>query len=367
MGDEDKQFEASARKLEQARKEGQVVKSKDFSTAVSLLVLFAAINGLAPLMWDQLSKLFVLCYQQIPNQHLSDIGLPYIFTIAIVPTLLIIGPILFIAWLVAILADFVQVGPLIATAPLSPKLDKLNPTKYFKNIMSMKTVFELFKNIAKVALLGWIGWSVYAAHIVTILRLASIDNNFAVMIEFGSLIVEFVFKASIAFLAISAADYMVTRMKFMKDQKMSFKEIKDEYKNTEGDPNVKAALRQRRMQMMQQGMMDSVAEADFVVRNPIHIACALKYNADEMESPMLVAKGTELIAKKIIDIAIEHGVPVIDNAPVARALFRMVEINHVIPPDLYKAIAEILLFVYNLKNNQNQGRIINKPDNNSNK
>lgn len=363
MGDEDKQFEATPRKLEQARKEGQVVKSKDFSTAISLLVLFVTINALAPFIWHQLSKLFVLMYEQIPNQHLSEIGLPYILTIAIVPTLLIIGPILFVAWLVAILADFMQVGPLVATAPLVPKLDKLNPTKYFKNLMSVKTLFELVKNIMKVIILGWIGWSVYTAHIESILRLASIDNNFAVMIEFGKLIIEFVFKACIAFLAISAADYMVTRWKFMKDQKMSFKEIKDEYKNTEGDPNVKAALRQRRMQMLQKGMMDAVAEADFVVRNPTHIACALKYNAEEMESPMLIAKGTELIAKKIIDIAVEHGVPVIDNAPVARALFRMVELNHLVPPDLYKAVAEILLFVYNLKNNQNQSRIIDKPDN----
>lgn len=364
MGDEDKQFDATPRKLEQARKEGQVVKSKDFSTAISLLVLFAAIAGLSPFIWDQVSKLFVLCYEQIPNQHLNEIGLSYILTLAIVPTVLIIGPVLFIAWLVAILADFIQVGPLVATAPLSPKLDKLNPTKYFKNLMSIKTLFELFKNILKVLILGWIGWSVYAAHIEAILRLASIDNNFAVMMEFGKLITEFVFKACIAFLAISGADYMVTRWKFMKDQKMSFKEIKDEYKNTEGDPNVKAALRQRRMQMVQQGMMDAVAEADFVVRNPTHIACALKYKAEEMDSPMLVAKGTELIAKKIIDIATQNGVPVIDNPPVARALFRMVEINQIIPPDLYKAVAEILLFVYNLKNNQNQGRIVNKKNTN---
>ncbi len=364
MGDEDKQFEATARKLEQARKEGQVVKSKDFSTAISLLVLFSAINGLAPFIWHQLSKLFVLCYEQIPNQHLDKIGLPYILTLAIVPTILIIGPILFIAWLVAILADFIQVGPLIATAPLEPKLDKLNPTKYFKNLMSIKTLFELFKNVVKVFLLGWIGWSVYSAHLPVILGLASVDNNFAVMFEFGKLIVEFIFKASIAFLAISGVDYMVTKFKFLKDQKMSFKEIKDEYKNSEGDPHVKAALRQRRMQMLQKGMMDSVAEADFVVRNPTHIACALKYKAEEMESPLLIAKGTELIAKKIIKIAEEHGIPVIDNAPVARALFRLVEINHSIPPDMYKAVAEILLFVYNLKNNTNQGTIINKPNTN---
>jgi len=367
MGDDDKQFEASSQKLEKAKKEGQVVKSKDFSTAISLLVLFAVINALSPFIWHQLSKLFVLCYQQIPNQHLDEIGLSYLFTLALAPTILIIGPIFFIAWFVAILADFIQVGPLVATAPLVPKLDKLNPTKYFKNLMSIKTLFELFKNIVKVVLLGWIGWVVYSAHIEAILRLASIDNNFAVMMEFGSLVVEFVFKASLAFLVISAADYMVTRMKFLKDQKMSFKEVKDEYKNSEGDPHVKQQLQQRRMQLAQQGMMDSVAEADFVVRNPVHIACALKYDSEKMESPMLIAKGTELIAKKIITIAMEHGVPIIDNAPVARALFRMVEVNKIIPPELYKAIAEILLFVYNLKNNQNQGRIIDKRDNNNNK
>lgn len=362
MGDEDKQFDATPRKLEQARKEGQVVKSKDFSTAISLLVIFMVLNALAPFIWDQISRLFVLCYEQIPNQHLNEIGLPYIFTITVVALVLIIAPVLFVAWLVAVLADFMQVGPLVSTAPLVPKLDKLNPSKYFKNIMSVKTLFELLKNIMKVIILGWIGWSVYSAHIEAILSLASIDNNFAVMIEFGKLIVDFVFKACIAFLAISGADYMVTRWKFMKDQKMSFKEIKDEYKNTEGDPNVKAALRQRRMQMLQKGMMDAVPTADFVVRNPIHVACALKYDAEEMESPMLIAKGTELIAKKIIAIAAEHDIPIIDNPPVARALFRMVELNKLIPPDLYKAVAEILLFVYNLKNNQNQGRIVKKTE-----
>ena len=349
MADEDKQFDATPRKLEQARKEGQVVKSKDFSTAISLLILFSAIVGLAPFIWNQIVQLYTLLYEQIPNGHLSNIGMTYILTVTLKSAVLIIGPILFLAWFVAIMADFIQVGPLVATAPLVPKLDKLNPTKYFKNIMSIKTLFELLKNILKVVILGYIGWSVYMSHIENILMLAAIDNNFAVMIEFGKLITEFIFKACIAFLVISAADYGVTKWKFLKDQKMSFKEIKDEYKNTEGDPNVKAALRQRRMQMLQQGMMDAVPEADFVVTNPTHIACALKYNAEEMSSPMLIAKGTELIAKKIINIAKEHNVPVIENAPVARALFKMVELNHMIPPELYKAIAEILLFVYNMK------------------
>ncbi len=357
MGDEDKQFDATPRKLEQARKEGQVVKSKDFSTALSLLILFSAIVGLAPFVWNQIVQLYTLLYEQIPNAHLGSIGLSYIFFVTVKTAVMIIGPILFLAWFVAIIADFIQVGPLVATAPLMPKLDKLNPTKYFKNIMSIKTLFELFKNIVKVVLLGYIGWSVYSKHIESILMLAAVDNNFAVMIEFGKLITDFIFQACIAFLVIAAADYGVTKWKFLKDQKMSFKEIKDEYKNTEGDPNVKAALRQRRMQMLQRGMMDAVPEADFVVTNPTHIACALKYKAEEMASPMLIAKGTELIAKKIIKIANDHAIPVIENPPVARALFKMVDLNQMIPPELYKAVAEILLFVYNLKNTTNKGRI----------
>ena len=349
MGDEDKQFDATPQKLERARKEGQVVKSKDFSTAVSLLILFSVIIGIAPFIWHEIVTVFTLLYEQIPNAHLDKVGYMYILLIAAKGAALIIGPILLVAWVVAILADFVQVGPLVAIAPLMPKLDKLNPTKYFKNIMSIKTVFELFKNIVKVIILGYIGWMVYKEHIEHILMLASVDNNFAVMKEFGDILKEFIFKACIAFLVIAAADYGVTKWKFLKDQKMSFKEIKDEYKNSEGDPNVKAQLRQRRMQMLQQGAMDAVPTADFVVTNPTHVACALKYVAEEMDSPMLIAKGTELIAKKIIDIAKEHNVPVIENPPVARALYRMVDINQPIPPELYKAVAEILMFVYKMK------------------
>ena len=352
MGDEDKQFDATPQKLERARKEGQVVKSKDVSTALSLLIMFTFINMLAPIIWKLIVGLFRTLYEQIPNQHLSAIGYPYMLTVSLIPTVVIIGSILFVAAFVAIIGDFIQVGPLVAVAPLVPKLDKLNPMKYFKNLFQMKTLFELGKNIVKVALLGLIGWSVYKDHLEDILRLASIDNNFAVMSEFGKLVVEFIYKACIAFLIIAAADYGVTKWKFLKDQKMSFKEIKDEYKNSEGDPHVKAALRQRRMQMLQQGAMDSVPDADFVVRNPTHVACALKYDAETMQSPTLTAKGTELIAKKIIEIAIQHNVPVIDNAPVARALFRMVDLNQQIPPELYKAVAEILLFVYGLKNKQ---------------
>lgn len=357
MGDEDKQFEATQQKLQKARKEGQVVKSKDFSMAIGLLVMFIFIFQMAPFIWHQITRIFIVIYEQIPNKHLDEIGYSYLFSITIIPTILILGPILFLAAFVGVMGDLIQIGPLVTMTPLSPKLDKLNPTKYFKNIMSVKTLFELVKNVVKVVLLGYIGWIVYSAHLPVILGLAAVDNSFAIMNEFGSLLLDFIMKAGIAFLVISVADYGVTRWKFMQDQKMSFKEIKDEYKNSEGDPHVKAALRQKRQQMMQRGMMDSVPDADFVVSNPTHIACAMKYDQEKMESPKLVAKGTELFAKKIIEIAREHSVPVIENPPVARALFRLVEINAYVPPELYKAVAEILLFVYNLRKTQKQVNI----------
>ena len=349
MGDENKQFEASQQKLRKAREQGQVVKSKDLSTAIAIIIMFSVIYLLGPIIWGQLSSLFVQIYEQIPNKHLEDVGYAYLFIKTFLPAGVIVLPILILASFVGVLGDMVQIGPLFTTKPMEFNAEKFNPTKYFKNLMSPKTLFDLFKNIAKVVILGIIAYIVYTSHFEDILMLAAIDNDFAILIQFGSLILDFIIKAGIAFLIIAAADYGVTKWKFLQDQKMSFKEVKDEYKNSEGDPNVKAALRQRRMQLLQQKMMDAVTTCDFVVTNPTHVACAIKYDAQTMESPVLVAKGTELFAQKIKQIAREHNIPVIENPPVARALFRFVEINRQIPPDLYKAIAEILIFVYKLK------------------
>lgn len=357
MGDEDKQFEASQQKLQKARKEGQVVKSKDFSTALALLVMFIFILKMSPFIWQQISILFVYLYDKIPDKHLEDIGYTHLLVSIVLPSALIIGPILIVAAFIAITGDLIQVGPLVTTKPLEPNLDKLNPTKYFKNLMSPKTAFELVKNIVKVFLLGLIAYMVYKSHLEAIIGLINIENSFSIMNEFGSLIIDFVMKAGLAFLIIAAADYGMVRWKFLQDQKMSFKEVKDEYKNSEGDPHVKAALRQRRQQMLQQKMMDAVPDADFVVTNPTHVACALKYDPEKTEAPVLLAKGTELFAKKIIEKAREHAIPVIENPPVARAVFRLVEINASVPPELYKAVAEILIFVYNLRNTKNSSKM----------
>lgn len=349
MGDEDKQFEATHQKLQNARKEGQVIKSKDFSMAFCLVSMFVLLYYMAPLIWSEFAKIFTLLYEQIPNKHLEDIGFQYILTVVIIPVALILGIILFLALIFAVFIEFFQIGPLFTTKPLVPKMDKINPVKGLKNIFSSKTLVELIKNILKVVIMGFIGWITFQEHLPKILMLGAVENVFAMIKELGDTIIIFVIRSGIFFLLISGGDYLFQRWKFLRDQKMSFKEIKDEYKNTEGDPYVKAALRQRRMQMLQQSMLEAVPTSDVITVNPIHIAVAIKYDRENMNAPRVVAKGTELFAGKIIEIAKNHNIPIVENIPVTQALFRLVDINREIPPELYKAVAEILLFVYNLK------------------
>ncbi len=238
---------------------------------------------------------------------------------------------------------------MFSTKAIEPKFDKLNPVKGFKNIFSQRTLVELVKNIIKVLVLGWVGWLVFQKYIGHFLAVGASENVFAIMGILGEVLMQFILYAGIAFLALGLADFLFQRWKFMQDQKMSFKELKDEFKNTEGDPMIKHALRQRRMQMLQRSMLEAVPTADVVTTNPIHIAVALKYNADVMEAPRVVAKGTELFAEQIKNIANEHGVPVVENPVVARALFRLVDVDQEIPPDLYQAVAEILMFAWRTK------------------
>jgi flagellar biosynthetic protein FlhB len=349
LADENKQFEATAQKLKKSREQGQVFKSKDLSSAFFLLTMFLTIFGLAPFIWKEIATLFILVFEQIPNRSLENIGWQYLTLLTLKSLVMIIAPLLGLAAVIAIAGDFFQVGPLFATKSIEPKFDKLNPVKGFQNIFSQRTLVELLKNILKVLILGYLAWIVFQKYIGHFLAVGGSENIFALMGILGEMLMQFILYAGAAFLAIGLADFLFQRWKFMQDQKMSFKEVKDEFKNTEGDPMIKQALRQRRMQMLQKSMLEAVPTADVVTTNPIHIAVALKYNADVMEAPRVVAKGTELFAERIKEIANEHGVPVVENPVVARALFRLVEVDQEIPPDLYQAVAEILMFAWRMK------------------
>ncbi len=349
MADENKQFEATPHKLKKAREQGQVFKSKDLSTSVFLIAMFLLLFAMAPIIWKEVAGMFVLIFDQIPNATIEKIGWQYLAVITIKTLVLLLAPFLIIAAIIAIAGDFFQVGPLFATKALEPKVDKLNPVKGFQNIFSMRTLVELVKNIIKMVVLGIVAYLIFSKFLGKLLMLGGSENVFSLMGVLGELIVEFVLYAGAAFFIIGLMDFLFQRWKFMQDQKMSFKELKDEFKQTEGDPMIKQALRQRRMQMLQQSMLEAVPTADVITTNPIHIAVAIKYNADVMEAPRVVAKGTELFAERIKEIAKEHGVPVVENPVVARALFRLVDIDQEIPPDLYQAVAEILMFAWRIK------------------
>jgi flagellar biosynthesis protein FlhB len=318
--------------------------------------MFGLIYVLAPLVWSQIATMFILVFEEIPNKSVDEIGTMYLMSIIIITLAVLIGPFLAVAFLVAIAGDFFQVGPLVAFKAISPKFEKLNPVKGLKNLFSIRSLVELGKNILKISILGFIGFLVFKAHLMELLLIGQSENALAMLALLGKVIFEFMIKAGIFFLIIGLGDYLFQRWKFMQDQKMSFKELKDEYKNTEGDPHVKAALRQRRMQMLQQRMLEAVPAADVIITNPIHIAVAIRYMDEVMNAPQVVAKGTELFAEKIKDIAREHGVPIVENAAAARALFQAVEIDQEIPPEMYQTVAEILMFAWRIKGQPIPGR-----------
>jgi len=349
LADENKQFEASQAKLKKAKEGGQIFKSKDLSTAVFLLLMFMMLFGLAPFIWHELASLFILVFEQIPNKSISNIGWQYLGLLTVKALVFLLAPFILIAALLGYAGDFFQVGAIFSTKSIEPKFDKLNPIKGFQNIFSQRTVVELVKNIIKMLILGWVAWLVFQKYIGYFLAVGTTENVFSILGVLGEVVMQFIFYACGAFLAMGLADFLYQRWKFMQDQKMSFKEMKDEFKNTEGDPMIKQAIRQRRMQMLQKSMLEAIPTADVVTTNPIHIAVALKYNADVMEAPRVVAKGTELFAERIKDIARKNNVPVVENPVLARALFRLVEIDQEIPPDLYQAVAEILMFAWRVK------------------
>ena len=354
-GDEDsadKQFEATQHKLREARKKGNVFKSKDLTQLFTMIVGFTLLFVFGAEVYKQLLSLCNLMWGEIPN--FQNVSGNYILYHTWRTILSIIAPTMLSLALIAIVIELLQLGGIMfTTEPLNFKLDKLDPIKGLKNMFNVKSLFELGKNLLKVSVVSYIAWTVISAHLPELLGNAQAANRLAGFVAVANILWEFFWKSSLLLLIISIIDFIFQRWKYMKDQRMSFKEMKDEYKNTEGDPLIKSKRRQKQMEIAQGGGtgLGRVPEADFVVKNPEHIAMAIKYDDKMMKAPQVLAKGSELIAQQIIEIAEAHGIPVVENIPLARALFRLVKVNQSIPAELYKAVAEVLIFVYKAKNN----------------
>ena len=350
----EKTEEPTSKKLEDARKEGQVAKSKEITNAVSLLMLFLVLKFYTSYLGKSFVGVFQNIYTQIPEYiklydgYLQSITFRAIFIRVLMQLLLMIGPILILGFLVAFITDVVQVKWKPTTKPLQPKFSKLNPVNGFKRIISLNSLVELLKAIAKIGIIIYAVYSYLKKNAPSIYLLYDLSLNQAIA-QIGSLIVNLGFRISIFYALVAIADWIYQKVKFKNDMKMTKQEVKDEYKNQEGDPQIKAKQRQRMQEASRRRMMQQLPEADVVITNPTHYAVAIKYDPEVFDAPYVVAKGADYLAQKIKDTAKENHIEIVENKPLARMLYANVDIGSVVPPELYQAVAEVLAFVYHLQ------------------
>ena len=352
----EKTEEPTSKKLSDARKEGKVAKSKEIVNGVSLLGFFLALRIFFGFAGVRISDIFRWIYTIMPDIENTKGGLTIQVFIGILrpllaKTLIILMPFLLIGFAADFVTNLVQVGWKPTLKPLEPKLSKFNPISGFKRIFSKQSIVNLIFAIAKIGLVCFIAYTSIKDQAKTLFLLYDIALNAALSLIFD-IIVDTGIKISVVYIFLGLADYAYQRWKFKDDMKMTKQEVKDEYKNTEGDPQIKGKQRQRMMESSQRRMMKNVPQADVVITNPTHIAVAILYDNTKDEAPRVVAKGEDYLAKKIKDLAKESDVPIVENKPLARALYATVDIDETIPPELYQAVAEILAVVYTNRNQQ---------------
>lgn len=353
-GGDDKTEPATPKKLEDARKEGQVSKSREIGMGFSLLGLFVTLKIYIGTLGEQFIKAFETLYKRIPEfigveGTYDSVAFYTLLTDNIVDMILMMAPFLAVGFLIAFLADLVQVKWKVTMKPLMPKFNKMDPIKGMKKIISPQSVFELLKAVLKIVFISYLAITTVKDKLLLIYSLYDISLP-AALTAIGDVVIDLGIKISAWYMVIAAIDFVYQKMKFKKDMKMSKQEVKDEYKNAEGDPKIKSQQKQRMRQASQRRMMQSVPTADVVITNPTHFAVALKYDADSGRAPIVVAKGEDFLAKRIKEIAKENKVEIVENKPLARMLYHNVELGEEIPPELYQAVAEVLAFVYGLKN-----------------
>lgn len=345
---EEKTEAPSQKRRDDARKEGQVAFSKEISAVALLGGFLLLFYFIGPLIIQSYQESFRYAFQ---NLSTSDIDIPLIqefVDVFINSTTIIAVPFFITALVVGVFASVAQVGVHLTFKPLQPKLEKLSPLKGLGRIFSKQAFNELLKALFKMAVIGYIGYYTFSSSLEHMQRLIDSDSK-VILANTATIIGSFIFRLFIAFVILAVFDFLFQKWDLEQKLKMSKQELKEEQKQTEGDPTLKARIRQIQQQMSQARMMQEVPEADVVISNPTHFAVALKYDREFMQAPQVIAKGMDYMALRIIEIAGENSVFVYQEPTVARALFFQVEIGDNIPEDLYKAVAEILAFVYRTK------------------
>ncbi|KAB7708066.1 flagellar biosynthesis protein FlhB [Bacillus aerolatus] len=345
----EKTEKATPKKKQDSRKKGQVAKSQDVTTAISLLALFGFLFIGASFMGTEIFRLFHHSLQYYLVMPVTEANLKVIVFEIMEQLIYILGPIMVVALLAGVAANYLQVGFLLTGEPIKPKLEKLDPIKGFKRIFAVRALVELLKSMLKITFVGAVTFFILWTNIEEVLKL-SFKSIADALQTVGSLTLQMGAAASGALLFLALLDYLYQKYDFEKSIRMSKQDIKDEYKNIEGDPLIKSKIKQRQREMAMSRMMQEVPQADVVITNPTHYAIALKYDEEQSDAPIVVAKGVDYLAQKIKYVAGENKVEVIENRPLARALYDQAEIGHPIPEEFFKAVAEILAYVYRLKN-----------------
>ena len=348
----EKTEEATPKKLQDARKEGQVAKSVDIITAFMLLGLFLGLEVFVGYIGTRFLTAFRSIYgsiSTIASEKVTQNTWVSILRDALFQIVIISAPLILIAFVVAIVFNVAQVKWEPTAKPLQPKFDKFNPVKGMKRLFSKDKIMELLKAVAKVGVLSYVVYNEIKDEYALLFQFYSYDIPKALVV-IGNLIINIGIKISVSFLVIAAVDYIYQKRKFVEDMKMTKQELKDEYKNSEGDPQIKGKIKARMREASQKRMMQELPNADVVITNPTHLAVALKYDRDSASAPVVIAKGADYLAERIKSVARENQIEIVENKPVARMLYYNVELEQEIPSELYQAVAEILAYVYGLKN-----------------
>jgi flagellar biosynthetic protein FlhB len=347
---QEKTEQPTARRLQEARKKGQVARSPELSGAVALFVMLLVLHA-SPAGGDLLD--YLRRALATPHEHLLGAGAPGggmqevarasrdgLRTLAAT-----VGIVALSGMLAGMLASFAQVGFLWTTQPLVPDPAKLNPLSGLQRLVGIHGVVEALKAIFKLGIVGWIVYAGIRDRLVDLIALPTRPTEI-LLPALGSLLYALSLRVAVAFLLIALCDYAYQRWEHNKNLKMSKQEIKQEHKQSEGSPEVKAQIRRLQIQASRRRMMEDVPKADVVITNPTHFAIALAYDRNAMGAPVVLAKGTDLIAARIRQIAGENDVPLFPDPPLARSLYKEVEVGQEIPAALYAAVAEVLAYVY---------------------
>ncbi|ONI44521.1 flagellar biosynthesis protein FlhB [Candidatus Epulonipiscioides gigas] len=344
--------DATSKKRSDVRKKGQVAKSTEVNTALILLAFFVVMHLLGSNYLSLTAKVFHDVAQQM-QPTVKNFELAYFLNIirqSLLDIIIINGILFIVLFIVAFMASYVQVGFQVTWEPLKPKFNKFNPVNGLKKLFGLKdSLVDLLKNLFKLIILGSVFYNTIIAEIPLFLTFydLTIDN---IAIYIVDIIRRAGTNVGLSFLALAFADYKWQQYKFEDSIKMTKHDVKEEFKQSEGDPQVKNKIKQKMREMSVARMMKAVPEADVIITNPTHFAVAIYYDRVNGVAPVVVAKGTDNMAKKIKEVASEAGVKIVENKPLARVLYYTVDIGNAIPQELYEAVAEVLAFVYQLEN-----------------